>query len=248
MATAKTAGNKVLVWGGQTYTGALTFSSNGTSASPITFKRDPASGAAIIDGGGEINGTIYSGTASYNTVDGFTITNGRYGLYNTGAALGWIIKNCRITGNSSHGVYFRTGDNHTVFNDAIYGDGGDGVYAYSSSIGHTVTQCSIYHQGNGICTANSSTITTVRDCIVANCTTSGIYNGGSGIGPITYCDVWSNATNYFNCSAGTGCISADPKWVAPASGDFHLQATSPCKAPAASDGGDMGYRYSSSAL
>ena len=243
------AGKKVLVWGGQTYTGALTFAKNGTSASPVTFKRDPASGTATINGNGTINGTVYATTTQYNTMDGFTITNGRYGVYNNGAANGWVIKNCRITGNTYHGVYFRTGDNHTVFNDAIYGNGAgyDGVYAYSSSIGHTVTQCSIYHQSNGIRTANSSTITTVKDCIVANCTTSGIYNGGTTIGPITNCDVWSNVTNYYNCSAGTGCISANPLWVNPASGDFHLQAGSPCD-NTASDGGDMGYRYSTSAL
>ena len=249
LTVAKTAGNKVLVWGGQTYSGALTLGANGTSANPITIKRDPASGAAIIDGGGTINGTIYATTTSYNTIDGFTITNGRYGVYNNGAALGWIIKNCRITGNSYHGVYFRTGDNHTLTNNVIYGNGSgyDGVYAYSDSTGHTITQCSIYKQSNGIRTSNSSTITTVRDCIVANCTTSGIYNGGTSIGPITYCDVWNNGTNYYNCSAGTGCISADPKWVNPASGDFHLQAGSPCD-NTASDGGDMGYRYSSSAL
>ena len=58
---------------------------------------------------------------------------------------------------------------------------------------------------------------------------------------ITYSDVWSNGTNYYGISAGTGCISANPLWVDPVNGDFTLDASSPCKG-AASDGGDMGYR------
>ena len=47
-----TAGKKVLVWGSQAYTGTMTFTNSGTSASYITFKRDPASGEAVLNGNG----------------------------------------------------------------------------------------------------------------------------------------------------------------------------------------------------
>ena len=64
----------------------------------------------------------------------------------------------------------------------------------------------------------------------------------------SYCDVWgSGNANYQNFTPDASCISADPLFVNPAAGDFHLGTGSPCIAPA-SDGGDMGYRYDTSAL
>jgi hypothetical protein len=46
---------------------------------------------------------------------------------------------------------------------------------------------------------------------------------------INYSDVWNNSpANYSGCSAGTGCISADPVFVNAGSGDYHLQTSSPC--------------------
>ena len=246
-----TSGKKVLVWGGgQTYTAALTFTQSGTSASPITFKRDPASTTATINGNGSTNGTLYTTGADYIVIDGFTLTNGRYGAYIYGdAADGWTIKNCRVTGNSYHGLYSRAGDDHTFFNDAIYTNGGtySGVYVYSSALNNDVIQCSIYNHKYGIHYNQSCTGGDVKDCVITTHVTNGIRCASSSTATITYTDNWSNGTNYYGCSAGTGCISADPKWVAPASGDFHLQGGSPCD-NTGSDGGDMGYRYSSSAL
>ena len=244
-----TSGQKVLVWGGQTYTGALTLSKSGTSASPITFKRDPASGTATINGNGGTTGAIYSTTASYNVIDGFTLTNNRYGFYNYGAANGLIVKNCRITGNTQYGVYIRSGDNHTLFNDAIYTNGSAyaGVYVYSSALNNNVTQCSIYNHKWGVYYNTSCTGGIVTNSIIANHATNGVRCASSSTCTVTYTDNWSNGTNYYGCSAGTGCISANPLWVSPSTGDFHLGSGSPAH-NTASDGLDMGYRYSSSAL
>ena len=160
----------------------------------------------------------------------------------------WIVKNCRITGNTQYGVYIRSGDNHTLFNDAIYTNGSAyaGVYVYSSAINNTVSQCSIYNHKWGVYYNSSSNGGIVTNCIIANHTTNGV-RCVSSTATITYTDNWNNYVNYYGCSAGTGCISANPLWVSPSTGDFHLQAGSPCD-NTASDGGDMGYRYSTSAL
>ncbi|MDY7229320.1 right-handed parallel beta-helix repeat-containing protein [Hyalangium rubrum] len=50
-------------------------------------------------------------------------------------------------------------------------------------------------------------------------------------------DVWNHATNYTRVAAGTGSISANPRFVSDTS--FVLQTASPCR-NAASDGTDMG--------
>jgi hypothetical protein len=41
-------------------------------------------------------------------------------------------------------------------------------------------------------------------------------------------DVWDNDTNYSGLTAGSGDISADPEFVDPDNGDYHLAAGSPC--------------------
>ena len=232
----------MLVWGGQTYLGNLTFSNSGTSASPITFKCDPSTGAqAIIDGNAFEGGALYTVSADYVVIDNFRLTNATYGVYIYGdGADGWTIKNCTVTGNTGHGIYIRSGDDHTVFNNTIYENGTtfDGIYVYNSATNCDVTQCSIYDPKYGIRYAMSSS-GDVKDCIITDAI-YGVYNDSSTV-TVTYSDVWNNGTNYYGCSAGTGCISQDPLWVSPGSGDFTLGSGSPCIGTG-SDGGNMGYR------
>ncbi len=237
------AGKKVLIWGGQTYNEQITFGYGGSSGSPITFKRDPASGTATINGGGTTYGVVYCTAIGYIVIDGFTITNGKYGVYIYGDACdNWTIKNCRITANTQHGIYVRAGDNATIFNNIVDVNGASyyGIYIYNGATGCNVTQCDVYNQKYGIY-YDTSASGEVKDCIVTSNTTYGIRNRSSTL-TITYSDVWSNGANYNGCSAGTGCISSDPLYVNAGGGDFHLQSGSPCD-NAGSDGGDMGYRF-----
>ena len=111
-----TAGKKVLVWGGQTYTGIMTFANSGTSASPITFKRDPASGEAVLNGNGATQPLIKSTAAGYITIDGFKLTNAKFGVQLSNVACtGWIIKNCRVTANTNNGIEISNGDQQSAF-------------------------------------------------------------------------------------------------------------------------------------
>jgi hypothetical protein len=41
-------------------------------------------------------------------------------------------------------------------------------------------------------------------------------------------DVWGNGTNYCGCSPGPGCISENPRFVDPNTGNYRLQLASPC--------------------
>ena len=240
---ATSPGTKVVVWGNnQIYTEQLEFSASGTAAEPITFIVDPGSGVAIIDGGGTTSGTIYTNSADYITLDGFTITNGRYGIYLYGDGVdGWTIRNCNITGNDLDGIYIRGGDDHSIVNSIISNNGGSssGIYIYSGCLNVDVTNCNVYKGKYGIY-YNTGCSGDVRNCIITNATTNGVKVSNSTV-TITYSDVWGNGTNYGGITAGIGCISANPLWADPVNGDFTLDDSSPCKS-AASDGGDMGYR------
>ena len=84
----------------------------------------------------------------------------------------------------------------------------------------------------------------IKDCIIANNTTYGVRLYNNAAVTVSYTDCWGNGTNYSGnvITYGAGCISANPLWVNPDAGDFHLQGGSPCD-NTGSDGGDMGYRY-----
>ena len=87
---------------------------------------------------------------------------------------------------------------------------------------------------------------TVDDSIITSNTQWGIDTYGTVAVGITYSDTWGNTSGNYDdltkITVGTGCKSVDPLFVNPGTGDFHLQSGSQCR-NAASDGGDMGYRY-----
>ena len=245
-----TAGKKVLVWGSQTYNGYVTLTNSGTSASPITFKRDPASGEAVLNGNGINQAVIKSTAAGYIIIDGFKLTNAKFGVQlSNDACTGWVIRNCRVTANTNNGIEISNGDGNLLFNNAIYlnASGNNGVDITATALNNDVIQCSIYGQKMGVYAGSGGTIN-VRDCIITNNNTYGVrkYGASSAI-TVTYSNVWNNNTDYSGVTAGTGCISADPLFVNPAAGDFHLGTGSP-SIGTASDSGNMGYRYSASAL
>ena len=235
----------LLVWGGHTYNKMLTFTPNST-----TLKRDLASGEAIITAGGL--GDVIFLSKSNCTIDGFTITNGVQGVHLLNStATGGIVKNCRIKNNTNNGVLLNKAPNCTVNNCAIYLNAQSpdyaGVYAFGQgATGNTVTQCTIYGGSIGVyADSSNATITTLRDCIISGTSSSAIRAGsGNTISPITYCDVTGSISGV---TLGTGCTTGDPLLHDPANGDFHLDPGSPAH-NTASDSGDMGYRYSSSAL
>ena len=272
---ANTSNKKVLVWGGggggrpatQTYIGQVTLSNSGTSSNVITYRRDPTSGEAIIDANSSSNGGIYSNGRAYITVDGFTVTNGQYGVYLFGdAADNVTIKNCRIKGNTRYGIYDREGDNLKIENCAVYLNNTSGgsyaqVYIWGSTgsvTGCQILSCTINgtlspNQGKyGVQALTAATIDLIRDCIIVNHKMSGgdgvLEDTGATVTAISYCDAWNNTTQYSTgCPAPTSSITSDPKFVDPANGDFHLQASGPCKGTG-SGGIDMGYRYIDTAL
>jgi len=56
------------------------------------------------------------------------------------------------------------------------------------------------------------------------------------------CDVYGREPFWDLAKPGKGCFRADPQFRDPANLDFRLKPTSPCR-KRASDGGDLGCRY-----
>ncbi len=166
------------------------------------------------------------------TLDGFTITNSGSGIWPSAGIYNYYssttITNNIITGNSYHGMR-NFHSSPTITNNIIKGNGDTGIYNhhYSSPTitNNTITGNVNYGIYNGWYSSPTITSNTITD------NTYGIFNYYNSSPTIDYNDVWGNGTDYYGVADQTGIngnISADPLFVNPRAGDYHLQSGSPC--------------------
>ena len=116
-----------------------------------------------------------------------------------------------------------------IWNNVAYrneaANGGGGLYnaAGSPLVWNNTFYSNTAGTGGGLYLAAGSPV--VSNTIVANNADCGIHGAA---GTLAYNDVWGNSpSNYSEVSAGTGSISADPRFVDAVHGDFRLQGASP---------------------
>ncbi|MFH1148712.1 MAG: right-handed parallel beta-helix repeat-containing protein, partial [Pseudomonadota bacterium] len=171
---------------------------------------------------------IYIAVASNPKIDGCKIlSNSNYGIYIGSSNLSPVITNNHIAQNVN-GIYAGSSrSSSTIRNNIIRDHTGYGVYLYSAK-SSVIEFNTIVGNGYGIYyyLYGSSYTCTIRSNIIAE-NNYGIYrNNTTGIHDLGYNDVWANATNYYNITAGGGDISLDPRFVS--AEDLHLGPGSPC--------------------
>jgi hypothetical protein len=185
----------------------------------------------VIDGGGNAGDVVFA--------SGNDITNETkfMGFYVTGAISGGSMP-------GGAGIFCNSGAKPDISNNRT--EGNDfGIVTWNQSTASIHNNVIVNNTYGGI-TLNTNA--TVINNTISNCRIG--INDGGGYGPVvmnniitdnslygihavgtqpvlTYNDVWNNATNYHNCSPGTGSISQDPLYVNPPD-DYHLQSGSPC--------------------
>jgi parallel beta-helix repeat protein len=205
----------------------------------------------VIDGMG--SGTVVTVTTDKVTVGGFTITNAgerNYGV-SCGAVSNVCVENNFFTGNLNFGVscdgtlYSTVITKNVMAN--ITGKNRGGISVRTGN--PTITHNTIVNNVRGIWAGYGASPRISSNIIVQN-RGFGICLFQANSTQILYNDVWNNTEDYasaetlgdfhpFTPSPGTGEISADPLFVDPKNGDFHLQVGSPC-CGAGEDGTDMG--------
>ena len=142
-------------------------------------------------------------------ISAFNLTGGRRGINLDYDNVTCNIRNCVIVGCGEAGIIcdYEDNPNMTIVNNTIVLNGGSGVYLY---------------EGGGTSTAN------IIGNIIASNGGYGIYLRSINYKDIAYNDVFDNDSgNYYGCSAGTGDISQNPRFVDPG-GNFVLGPDSPC--------------------
>ncbi|MCP4711613.1 MAG: DUF5123 domain-containing protein, partial [Planctomycetes bacterium] len=128
------------------------------------------------------------------------------GMYNNSSSP--ILTNCIFSGNFAY----------------RYGGGMYNLFSSSSTLTNcTFSENSAVNNGGGMSNQNSSSPTLINCILWGNIAARGgneIANDDSSP-DVTYCDIQGGYT-------GTGNIDADPLFVDPGNGDFHLQSDSPC--------------------
>jgi len=152
------------------------------------------------------------------------------------------ISNNIITGNSTGwfggGIGCYQDCSPIIINNVITGNtavssGGGGISCHYSSnpniTNNVINGNNASQDGSGI------TLYFTSDPVITNTIVSNNSGGSGGIfayessPDINYSNVWNNSpADYYGCSAGTGCISADPLFMDAGTGDYHLQTSSPC--------------------
>ena len=188
-------------------------------------QRDWKTNATVLNGNGNTEADVVTSAAQGGILDGFVVSNGRYGVSISGGTAG--VTNCTING-SGVGVYVSSSATASVTNCAISGNS-SGIYLGSGTV--SVTNCTV--SGNTVQGVFVSTGTaTFTNCIVTFNRIGILQWTNSATVTLSCNDVFGNTSdNYRNIPDMTGFngnLRQDPLFANSTGGDFHLLSSSPC--------------------
>jgi hypothetical protein len=176
--------------------------------------RDVQANRTVLDATGMASPMVsFYGCGPFSTLDGFSIT---------GSPNWWQTLCCDASSSPviANNLMFRT--------TPQYGSPGSDYLLYcTTGSAPTITNNTIVGN-NQVAVYCAPTCKISNNIIVSNYT--GVRGDTSGAPVLrNNCVYGSTTSNYYNCSAGVGDISADPLFVNANADDYHLTAASPCR-------------------
>ncbi|MEK7705044.1 MAG: right-handed parallel beta-helix repeat-containing protein [Myxococcota bacterium] len=223
----------------------------GTSDLPVAFRAQSGTAAATYYGlvaaadatSVSISGVdvahAYYGISSFAPANALQVSASTFAGNRVGVYLGDgapTLTDVVVHSNTNYGVYVNGGARPTLERCVVHSNTLGGVYIYLTNATSPVdlSHCTVH--GNGsygvyVNPAISGTVVNIRGCNVTGNSGYGVYRFtgyGSASVSVTYSNVWGNTTNFSSVSAGAGCFSANPLYVA-APGNLRLTANSPSR-------------------
>ena len=231
---------------------------NGTTQNPVTLTGAGSAagawtGVEITGAGSTLTGLVISKAATgIYASQSFSLTNSTLTGNSTGANVSGgtaTMSFLTVNGNSS-GIIGTGGtlnvDHSLITSNSSYGiemNGATGLLSHNTIV---TNGYGVYFVGTSPYTSSGAGSETIRDSIITNNTSYGIYVSGSDYNTAAPCDhddIWTNGSggtsNTYNISAGAGEISSNPLYNNASSGDYHLTTNSPCRM-AGTSSSDMG--------
>ncbi len=138
--------------------------------------------------------TIFSVNGGVSlSVSGLTISNGGYGINNTGTT---NVSNCIFSGNSAYGIYNNGGT--TSVNNCTLNANQYGIYNFQGTV--SISNCTLNSNQYGVFNNggfNTTGRTTISQSTFLNNTTYGVYND-AGQTSVTNCTLVGNGTSIYN--------------------------------------------------
>lgn len=167
------------------------------------------------------------------TLDGFILRGGTDAGILFGDSSSITVRNCTVTNSSGDGVHFERSDSVLVFNTLITGNKGGGVTAFGTTNLQAINNTIYNNAADGVFLSldenqNPSTNAFLTNNILNKNKPTGIVVDP---GPPSSLDGLDsnfnlNTDGYSGTDAGPDDIAADPLFIFPTGGDFHLAAAS----------------------
>jgi parallel beta-helix repeat protein len=166
-------------------------------------------------------------------IDGFTLRGGTDAAFLFGDSSSITVRNCTVTSSGGDAVHFERSDDVLVFNNVLTGNKGAGVAVFGTTNLRVINNTIYNNATDGILltldeNSNASTGAFVVNNILQKNPPSGIVVDS---GPPSSLDGFDadfnlNTNGYDGTDAGANDIAADPLFIFPGGGDFHLAPSS----------------------
>ena len=167
------------------------------------------------------------------TIDGFILRGGTDAGILFGDSSDIVVRNCSVSNSGGDGVHFERSDNVLVFNSLISGNKGGGVTAFGTTNLQAINNTIYNNADDGVLLSvdenqSPSISAFLRNNILNKNKPTGIVVDA---GPPSSLDGFDsdfnlNTDGYDGTDAAADDIAADPLFIFPTGGDFHLAAAS----------------------
>lgn len=190
--------------------------------------------------GGSVGGAVTGSSIRDNLGPGACLRADSY-YYGHGDV--WLgLEANTISDNGGHGIYLY-GDDRVrprIENNLLHGNGGAGIHsaARHAEMDLPIVNNTVFgNDGDGVVFMRPAGLAYLANNVITASGGFGLVCDQAGGPQTANNDLWDNASGAYSvCAPGASDIHADPQFVAPAAGDFHLPLGSPCVDAGTSDG------------
>lgn len=189
---------------------------------------DSLPAAVVIDARGQLAAISLTDQQFDVTIDGFTVRGGTKAGVLVVRSPGAVVANCTATRNRGDGVRLERSDGSFVFDNLMWDNSGAGIRV-RNTIDAFVINNTVYGSLNGGISVVGSTNTVVENNVFNKNVPAGLIVDTASVG---YAGDFNLNTDGYGegTPAGAHDVSggfADPQFIFPSGGDFHLTPTSP---------------------